>query len=50
MLLIMKVTIDDQAIFGGPVSLKEKLQVGRPNIGIPERLLKLLTPIFALCI
>jgi dTDP-4-amino-4,6-dideoxygalactose transaminase len=35
----MKRTIDDLAIFGGLPSFKEKLHVGRPNIGNRERLL-----------
>ncbi|WP_433254705.1 DegT/DnrJ/EryC1/StrS family aminotransferase [Streptosporangium sp. CA-135522] len=34
----MKRTLDDLAIFGGPVAFREPLYVGRPNIGNRERL------------
>jgi len=35
----MKKTMDDLAIFGGAPAFREKLHVGRPNIGDRERLL-----------
>ncbi len=36
----MKTCLSDLAVFGGAPAFKEKLHVGRPNIGDRERLLE----------
>jgi len=40
-----KSTLDDLAVFGGVPAFKQKLHVGRPNIGNRERFMKRLTDI-----